>query len=105
MASARLLVTLNAPRMREPSPYVVLGAGVVNHSGPGVDGAEQTLGTPIQRTYWGPIFGIGIRLPLTPANAARVEFVGVQPGTEPHGDYLLSVGLSTCLSNCTASRR
>jgi hypothetical protein len=95
--STRLLVTFATPRLGRPSLYVVAGWGVVKHGGPGFDAAEQTAGTALQSTYWGPIVGVGVRMPLTPTRAPRVELVRVQPGTRPQADWVLSVGLSATL--------
>jgi hypothetical protein len=92
--SARLLITLAPPKVRRPSPYVIAGGGVVNHGGRGFDAAEQTAGTALQSTYWGLILGVGVRMPLTPTRAPRVELVRVQLGTRPQADWVLAVGFS-----------
>ena len=97
--SARLLLAFAPPRVRRPSLYVVVGGGVVNHGGTGFHAAEQTAGTALQSTYWGPIVGVGVRLPLTPTRAPRLELVRVQPGSQGQADWVLSAGVSVSLSD------
>ena len=102
MGGARLLVTSAPARLGRPALYVVAGWSVINRGGSGLDAAEQISGHALQRTYWGPIIGIGVRMPRTPTRGPRVELLRVQPGGQPQADWVLSVGLSVTLRGPSA---
>jgi hypothetical protein len=96
--SARVLFTLRPSTLRHASPYGVAGIGVFHRSGPGVQAAEQTVGTAVPSTDWGPLIGVGVRVPVTSAFVPRAEFVLAEPGWgHRFGDLVFSLGLSKTL--------
>jgi hypothetical protein len=97
--SARVLFApLSPPTQRHPSLYVVAGIGVFHRSGPGFQAAEQTAGTAVPSTDWGPVVGVGARVPVTSTLAYRAELVLAERGWDyRHGDFVFSLGLSKTL--------
>jgi hypothetical protein len=103
--SARALVMLTPPRAGHLTPYVVAGFGFVARGGSGYDAVH---GLGIESPDLGPDLGVGLRLPVTAALAARAELQVVTETEWAAGgapNLALSVGLSVALSQGESQAR